>query len=292
MLTIDLIYDKILSYNYDLVFAKGYYMFPGFTFYFPEFFPAEKFFLSSYSLCAIIGLFTACPISIYYFKKRTGDIVMLLPVLIFGAVGTFLGMHLLYGIVNISHWGELQNANDFWDLMSRIGTIFGGSVFYGGLFGYILFAGLYAKLKKLPLKDIADVSAPMIAVFHGFGRIGCFMGGCCYGIEWEHGIMFENALVESANGVPRVPVQLIEAGFEFALGIFLWIALSRRKFYGILLNIYLLIYASVRFFLEFLRGDEYRGFFLGLSTSQIISIAVVAAMSIYFIRLKVRKTKA
>ncbi|MCH5204521.1 MAG: prolipoprotein diacylglyceryl transferase [Oscillospiraceae bacterium] len=254
-------------------------MFPGFTLF-------GNFFVSSYALCALAGIFTACPLSIYYFKKRTknkNDDIALIFVFLFAAIGTFIGMHLLYGLTNIEYWGKLTEASDFMDFLNRFGIIFGGSVFYGGLIGGLIAGGISAKVQKLSIKDVTDCGAPVAAVIHGFGRIGCFLGGCCYGVEWEYGITFHNSLVESANGVPRVPVQLFEAGFEFALGILLFILLSKRKLYGRLLCVYLLAYPVGRFIIEFWRGDDYRGFLGGLSTSQLISIGIFFGTLVFLI---------
>lgn len=254
-------------------------MFPGFTLF-------GRFFLSSYALCAFVGIFSACPVSIYFFKKRSGeknaDISMIF-LFMFAALGTFLGMHLLYGITNIAYWNRLLEAKDFSDFLDRFGIIFGGSVFYGGLIGGLIAGGISAKVQKLSMKDVTDCGAPVIAVIHGFGRIGCFLGGCCYGVEWEHGITFHNALIESANGVPRVPVQLIEAGFEFALAAVLWIMLAKRKLYGRLLCLYLIVYPVGRFIIEFWRGDEYRGFIGALSTSQLISVGFFVGTIVFLI---------
>lgn len=232
-------------------------------------------FIGSYAICAIIGIFTAFPLAIHYFKKFTGDDLSMIFVYLFSAIGVFLGMHILFGITKIPYWGKLFEAESIKQFIERFVAIFGGSVFYGGLIGGLIAGGISVKVQKLPVDIATDCSAPAIALFHGFARIGCFLGGCCYGVEWEHGITFENSLVESANGVPRVPVQLYEAGFEFALFILLWLLLTRTaKLRGRLLALYLLIYPVGRFTLEFWRGDDYRGFLFGLSTSQLISILV------------------
>ena len=204
-------------------------------------------------------------------------------VFMFAALGTLLGMHILYGITNIPYWNKLLEAKDFMDFLNRFGIIFGGSVFYGGLIGGMIAGGISAKVQKLPMEDVTDCSAPVIAIIHGFGRIGCFLAGCCYGVEWEHGLTFHDSIVESANGVPRLPVQLIEAGFEFALGILLFILVKKRKLYGRLLCFYLIAYPIGRFIIEFWRGDEYRGFIGALSTSQLISIGFFVGTLVFLI---------
>ncbi len=242
-----------------------------------------SYFLSSYAILAIVGIFTACPFAISKYKKRGGSDISMIFVFLFAAVGVFLGMHLVFGITNIKWWGKLFEAVDFLDFIKRFAAIFGGSVFYGGLLGGILAGWISIKVQKLPAALTADCAAPAIALFHFYGRLGCFLGGCCYGIESEHGITFTDSLVESANGVPRVPVQLYEAVLELAIFLVLWRLLDKGAFKGRLLSMYLLAYSVGRFILEFWRGDEYRGFLFGLSTSQLISIPVFLLSALYFI---------
>lgn len=250
-------------------------MFPGFTLF-------GKF-ISSYVLCTVAGIFTACPLAIARCKKRGGDDISMIFVLLFGGVGVLAGMHLLYGITNIAYWGEIFKAKDFIDFCKRVGVIFGGGVFYGGLIGGLAAGGISIKVQKLDAALYCDCAAFAIPLFHMFGRIGCFLGGCCYGKESEYGVMFTNSLVESANGVTRVPVQLYEAAFNLALFALLFILERKGALKGRLLALYLLTYPVGRFILEFWRGDEYRGYVFGLSTSQFISIILFAGAALYFI---------
>lgn len=254
------------------------------------------FLIGTYAIFALIGIFTAFPISIHYYKKRTGDDLSLIFMYLWGALGVFVGMHILYGITNIPYWGILLEATGFVDFFKRFMYIFSGSVFYGGLIGGLIAGKIAINRMKLPSDIATDCAAPFIAIFHGFCRVGCFFAGCCYGVEWEHGITFHDSIVESANGVPRVPVQLFEAGFEFLLGGALWLMLvysmKTGKLKGSLIGWYLLIYPIGRFILEFWRGDEYRGFIFGLSTSQFISILVFAFAAVYLVVNTVKQKKA
>jgi len=78
-----------------------------------------------------------------------------------------------------------------------------------------------------------------------------------------------------ANGITRFPVQLLEAVFNFLLFLLLNYLFKIVQFKNKIIYIYLLIYATGRFFIEFLREDAYRGIWLYLSTSQIISILII-----------------
>lgn len=251
-------------------------MFPGFTLF-------GKFF-SSYMLTTLAGIFIACPIALHRYKKRGGNDISMIFVFLFGAIGCAVGMHLLYGITNIGQWSSLFSADSFTDFLNAATNVFGGSVFYGGLIGGIIAGYLSMKYQKLDMGLTSDCAAPSIALFHAFGRLGCFLGGCCYGVEWEHGVTFHNALIENANGVPRVPVQLFEAGFELLLFVLLSFMLAKGWFKNQLLAVYLFIYPVGRFTLEFWRGDEYRGFLFGLSTSQLISIGIFVGVVVFFVR--------
>lgn len=258
-------------------------MFPGFTLF-------GKY-IGSYALFGMLGIFIGFTVGIIYYKKFTGTDIPMILTLIHSAIGAFFGMHVLYGITNVSKWHTLGEAKDFWDFITIFLNIFGGSVYYGGLIGGLIAGFIYVKKANMPFDAATDCAAFSIPLFHGISRIGCFLGGCCYGIEWEHGITFTNSLVEQANGVPRVPIQLFEAGYEILLFALIFFLINKTvKYKGKLLAIYLLLYAVGRFILEFWRGDDYRGHLFGLSTSQIISILMFVGSSVFLI-LKSSKKK-
>lgn len=251
-------------------------MFPSFTLF-------EKN-IGSYALCGMLGIFIGSPVGIFYYKKFTGKDIPMILTFVYSAIGAFLGMHILYGITNVSKWHTLGEAKGFGDFFIIFLNIFGGSVYYGGLIGGIIAGFIYVKKANMPFDAATDCAAVSIPLFHSISRIGCFLGGCCYGVEWEHGITFTNSLVEQANGVPRVPVQLFEAGFEVLLFALLFILINKTvQFKGKLLAVYLLLYAVGRFILEFWRGDDYRGHLFGLSTSQIIAIFMFVGSSVFLI---------
>ena len=240
--------------------------------------------LSSYSIMAGIGFFTMWFAAWLVTRKQKEIDQNHVPHIAIAAMaGLFLGAHILYGIVN---FGIFINAakdhfsllHSIWDYAGLFGMVFGGMVFYGGLFGAIIGAIIYIKVVKLPYFPYMDAMAFCIPLFHGFARIGCFLGGCCYGIECRFGFVFHNALEPSANGVTRFPVQLLESGMEFLLFAVIVTLYIKRKLSGKLMYVYMLSYAVVRFADEFLRGDKIRGFVGPLSTSQFISVLMFATV--------------
>ena len=114
-------------------------------------------------------------------------------------------------------------------------------------------------------------------LFHAFGRIGCFLAGCCYGKKLSTPIVI--GTIEFA----RIPVQIIESMAEFILFIVLFI-LSKKNRDIDLLRIYLVIYAVIRFADEFLRGDKIRGIYGGVSTAQWISLIILFVYGFEYIK--------
>ena len=243
--------------------------------------------ISPYVILATLGGLLS---GVYACKKAKAlgyDDNDMISLLLISLIGVLIGGHLLYGITNIKALSALladtSVIGSFSDFIAYVKYIFGGSVYYGGLLGGILAGCIYARAKKLPLAEFADIIAPAIALFHTFGRIGCFFGGCCYGIESSLGITYCYNPIAAANGVPRLPIQLIEAAFNLGLFFVLNGLLKKRRLRGRLLYVYLLSYAAARFVFEFFRGDEYRGFIWGISTSQLISLLILVIVPIILI---------
>lgn len=243
--------------------------------------------ISAYASMILIGVllsgFYVCRIA----KKRGHDNNNYIVFLLISAIGVFLGGHIMYAITKINSIIELLSnwtkyVNSFKSFINCMAVIFGGAVFFGGLLGGMAAGLIYGKVKKLDMKEYSDICAPMVPLFHCFGRIGCFFGGCCYGIESKFGFTAHgNELVPSINDVQRFPVQLLEALLNLILFIALDYLLRKNACKGKLFAVYIISYSIIRFFDEFLRGDDYRGFLFGLSTSQIISIILFAGSIIY-----------
>lgn len=165
------------------------------------------------------------------------------------------------------------------DIVSALSLLLGGMTFYGGLFGGICGFLIYCKKYAVGMAKTAYIIIPYIPFVHGFGRVGCFMAGCCYGIEY-HGILAvhfpENIFISELNAVPRFPVQLCEAMLNFMIfGVLLLLRKKDAVEAKTLLAAYLIMYSTVRFFLEMVRGDYDRGVYGYISTSQIISVLIL-----------------
>lgn len=166
--------------------------------------------------------------------------------------------------------------------------LIGGGVWLGGaLTGAVMFLWFmhrYGIDKGFGINAMFTV----VPLAHAIGRVGCFLGGCCYGaacdLPWA--VTFTDPLAHKVNAtplnVPLHPTQLYEIGVElvnFAICYALWRA--RARGWSIML-VWFGLYGAQRFFLEFLRAD-YRGGLAWLSTSQWISLGmlIVAASFVF-----------
>ena len=235
--------------------------------------------ISMYTIMIIIGVIVFGIYIVKICKLKKIDDNKIKTLLLISSIGVLIGSHLLYALTKIDlillFISKIHIVNSFKLLIVCLLEIFGGSVFYGGLIGGLITAYIYMKNKKMNINIISDLCTPIIPLFHYYGRIGCFLVGCCYGIESKFGFTYKNSLNELANHVSRFPIQLVESFSNLILFIILYIFYKKEKFKGKLIYIYLISYSILRFIFEFFRGDSYRGFIFGLSTSQFISVLLL-----------------
>lgn len=150
----------------------------------------------------------------------------------------------------------------------------GGFVFYGGLILCFLAGFLYTKIKNISLSEWADFFTPLFSLGHAFGRIGCFLSGCCFGSQC--------ALPWSLAG--RHPTALYLAGGEFLIFLLLLVFEKKKvfKFSGGFFAFWLFLHSTLRFNVEFYR-DDFRGVFVELPLFGHLSISQVISGIIIFI---------
>lgn len=222
--------------------------------------------ISSYALMVAIGivisiaiLFVACRRE----KKSFDDAVY---IYVFSLMGVVIGAMLLSTLVNLYVSGFSAGV-----------LLRGGFVFWGGFIGGWIAAVVAAKYFGKEISEYYSVLVPAVILFAGFGRVGCFLTGCCYGKVSElFGLCYTMSEI-APNGVPLIPIQLVEAFFDFALAICLFGKKNAMYKYAV-------IYSLFRFFAEFFRGDPERGFIGPLSVSQLISICVLVFSAILYLK--------
>jgi len=225
--------------------------------------------LYPFYLCALAGMIIFFALSLRRAAK-TGEAGYLFPKLLVSCLAGVSGAFVYDVFFKYIETGE---------------AVLGGISFYGGLiFGAAAF-WLTAKnggySSKTPLEWLDTLTVPFCA-FHFCGRIGCFLGGCCYGTETESalGVYFPDIPEEGVfhNGAKCFPTQLFEAAAILAIALLLATALKKHAFMN-----YLILYPTCRFFLEFLRGDDRGATGLGLSPSQLVSVLLLVVPAAYYL---------
>ncbi len=252
----------------------------------PTIFELGPITLRSFGLMAALGFAFG-----YFIMKRRSlkladiqpeNVAQMLVILMFG--GAF-GARIAYVI---EHWNQEFAGKPLYSLL-RFDQ--GGLMFYGGFIGAIIALTYFARLTRRNLIGVLDLAALALPLGHAFGRIGCFLNGCCYGkisqsfiavsypagsnpwIDQVHSGEITNAAQYS---LPIMPSQLIEATLNFILFAALWFVSSKKINRGLISGIYLISYSIIRTFTETLRSDPRAqvGIF---SIAQFISIFIFLA---------------
>lgn len=168
-----------------------------------------------------------------------------------------------------------------------------GFVFYGSFLFAIPVTLWFFRKHKLPAYQMLDIMAITTCLVHMFGRIGCFMAGCCFGKPTDSflGVTFTDpACSAEPLNTPLHAAQLYEAFYILMVLIVLIFLRSRKKFHGQLFLTYLMLYAIGRIILEYFRGDLARGFVINnyLSYAQFVALLVIAATLFFYVRLQKR----
>ncbi len=230
--------------------------------------------IPTYWVLMMIGMLAAGTL-VYVINKKhphyqlpTADVLYLA---LYVAIGAILGARVLYIITHI--------PNMFRDPAYIVSALTGGSVFYGGVIGGALMGWFYLRQYGLNPRLYVNLLIIGVPLGHAFGRLGCFMAGCCHGTHTDHafGVVFPEGPLHSGHGPAVHPTQLYEVAFNLvllAILVFLFFHFKKHKPY-VFIGLYAVFYGVFRFINEFFRGDDIRGIFI-LSTSQWISIFIVS----------------
>lgn len=161
----------------------------------------------------------------------------------------------------------------------------GGLAIHGGIIGGVLSSFLYTKIKKINFFDLADATAPLLALGQTFGRLGNFMNGDAHGLPTSlpWGIVFPEGSIagDEFPGQPLHPVMLYELVLNLTNFFILWKLRTKGHARGFIFAMYFLNYGIIRFFVSFFRADS---LMLGsLRGAQVLSVIfVVGSLSFIF----------
>jgi len=251
----------------------------------------------AYGLMAMVGFLVG--ITVARRRARTVGIhgEAILDMGLIAVCGGILGARIFHVFQN---WGDYFRGEGESPIVRIMAINRGGLVWYGGLILAGALIMLYIRRKKLPLLRTLDVLAPSAMLGLGFGRIGCFLNGCCYGqpsgLPWavkfpEHALAYT-----SATGMPLEPgtylhpTELYMSATAFVLfGILSWIFYHHRRD-GEVICWMALLYSIGRFINEYFRADTWVP--AGLTASQKIGVFIFALAVLFGIWVRLYGPKA
>jgi phosphatidylglycerol:prolipoprotein diacylglycerol transferase len=216
------------------------------------------------SLAMLTGTFVACRAA----ARAKIDVGATIAIMGFALGGGIAGSWLLFLLVEWVRTGSPMQA-----LSSG-----GGFVFLGAPMGGAVTTILAARLLHVPIWRLADLAIHAIPTGQALGRIGCFLGGCCFGRPWDgpFAVTYTDPMAPGAHpSVPRHPTPLYESLAMLLLALAFALIPPQRVGDGRRVMAYFACYGVLRIVIEMFRGDAVRGLVAGvISTSQLISLVI------------------
>lgn len=247
----------------------------------PVLFHIFSFPIHSYGLMLALSFLLGIWISTVRAKKAGLDPNVIADVGFYVIIAAILGSRLYYVFL---HFEEFRsNLLDIINPFQNGSVGIGGLVMYGGFIGALLAGVIYFKLKKVPFLPYADAIAPSIGLGIAITRIGCFLNGCCYGApshaHYPLSVNFPEispagAYQHAMEAAGLYPSQIFESIGGLIIAIIIFAMGKRKPFEGFQLYLVGILYAILRFMIDFSRyygQDERLG---GLSHNQIVCIAL------------------
>lgn len=224
----------------------------------------------TYGLMMAIGILVAILVARKLAPKISVDPEKMTDMAMFAVLGGLVGAYVNY-IISYD-WSRFKA-----DPLSVLRFWNEGLVFLGGLIGGLVFAIIFIRRQKWSFWEIADICAISVPLAYGFGRIGCFFAGCCYGETCE----LPWAITVPGQMVARHPTQLYSMLLGFGLAAFAYFFRPKRRFAGQSFLFYIFFYGLGRGIIEFFRIEP-TVFGTNLSVAQFTGILLmVVAVVLY-----------
>jgi phosphatidylglycerol:prolipoprotein diacylglycerol transferase len=219
-----------------------------------------------YGVFIALGILAGSAIGFANTKYNRVNKDMFMDFLLWGITIAIICTRLYYVIFNFDIYKDnLLKIFDFRD---------GGMGVYGGIISSITVCAVFSKIKNVKMGQIADSGAPGLVMGQVLGRIGNFFNQEAFGDYTDSlfAMRLKLSNVSAANvtqkmrdnmqvidGVSYIqvhPAFLYEMMLNLGIFVVLYLRRKHKKFYGELINIYVILYALGRFFIESLRTDQ------------------------------------
>ena len=227
--------------------------------------------IAFYPIFIIISLIANIIVVLLIYKKHKFNQNEIVGALVYENLGIIMGAKILSYLENYKIYGEF----DFFSL---------GLSSYGGVIGAIVCLIIFGLQFKKPIKDMLFTFMPSIPLMYAIGKIGCFIVGCCHGIEYSgFGSVAYNHSLVAAHSVHLFPIQIVETIVFTLIFVYMIIKILKNKFDFKTLGISFMLCGVSKFCLDFLRASHVN---LNISLNQILSIGFIVCGIILFINNK------
>lgn len=238
----------------------------------PNLFRIGPFLITWHGVFAVLGILAGARLGLWLLEKEGADSTRGADLVAWMVVIGLIGARALYVWENFKLFAGGQ-------LLRVFALTEGGISQWGGLFGAIVGAYIWARRSRFSFWKVIDASGAAAMIGLAIGRIGDVINGEHHGtptnLPW--GVEYVNPATLGEPGVVVHP----EVAYEMVLTLAILAALlpfhQRLKLRlpdGVVGLIYLGLYAAGRFFLSFLRTDP--AVFIGLRQAQLASLLMVA----------------
>lgn len=241
-----------------------------------------------YGFMLFLGMASAIGLATWRAKRERVSTDFIWDMAFFMFLGGIAGGRLFYLVQKREE--VFANVNNVGSLLNAVFNLSqGGLVLYGALLAGAATFFTFCHYRRVAPLGILDIITPSIFVGIGFGRIGCFLNGCCYGDEcslpWAvqfprgsatfEALVWKKLVAEDALWTPPLhPTQLYSALDGFLIAALTFWYFSHRRRNGECFAVALMIYPVTRFVIEILRNDEGGQLGTSLTISQCVSIGL------------------
>ncbi|MDQ2712994.1 MAG: prolipoprotein diacylglyceryl transferase [Acidobacteriota bacterium] len=220
---------------------------------FPKLISIGSFYIPTYGVLVALGFLAGLGTTLRLARRQGLPAEKITNLAIYCAIAGIIGAKLFMFLFDLGDY--IKNPGQIFTLE----TLQAAGVFHGGFIAALLFAALYIRRQRLSVLNTMDIFAPGVAIGQSIGRLGCFAAGCCWGRECNlpWGVHFRS---DFAAPVPLDralhPVQLYESAADLLIFGLLYRRATQPHPPGQVIGLYLVLYSTARFIIEFFREHE------------------------------------
>ena len=247
---------------------------------FPVLFRIGSFYVPTYGVLVAMAFLTGLAITTRLARRAGLPAEKITNLAVYCAIAGIAGAKLFMFLFDIGDY--IRDPGQIFTMA----TLQAAGVFHGGFIVALIFAYIYLERQKLPILKTMDLFAPGIAIGQAIGRLGCFAAGCCWGkvcyLPW--GVRFHSNFASPVPlDKPLHPVQLYESAADVFIFVLLYRFLAGIHRDGQAMGLYLVLYSTARFIIEFYREHE-QALVGPFSLTQWIALALFALGGVLLLR--------